>query len=109
MPVFDQREFVSVDEFGIDPLLDESYDAIAGTTSFRNYTVSTTEQFNPGLIAYNAYRNVKWWRAIMVYNGFIDIWEITENTKIKIPDINEMTTRLQRAKVGTTSSVTLTL
>uniref|UniRef100_A0AB39CEC3 Tail sheath n=1 Tax=Pseudomonas phage HRDY3 TaxID=3236930 RepID=A0AB39CEC3_9VIRU len=109
MPVFDQREFVSVDEFGIDPLLDDSYEAIEGTTSYRTHTVTTSEQFNPGLIAYNTYRNVKWWRAIMVYNGFIDIWEITENSKIRIPDINEMTTRLQRAKTGAASAVTITL
>ena len=109
MPVYDQREFTRVDEFGIDPLLDDSYDAITGTTSFRPYTVNAAEQFNPALISFNTYRTAKWWRAIMVYNGYTDIWEIVENTKIKIPDINEMTTRLQRAKVGGSNSVTVTL
>lgn len=109
MPVYDQREFVIVDEYGVDPLLDPSYEAIEGTTSFRQYTVNATEQFNPALIAYNVYRNAKWWKAIMIYNGYMDIWEIVENTKIKIPDINEMSTRLQRAKTGANSSIVVTL
>jgi len=109
MSLYDQREFISVDEFGIDPLLDDSYDAITGTTSYRDYTVNAMEQFNPGLISYNVYRTPKWWRAVMVYNGYVDIWEITEGAKIRVPDINEMTTRLQRAKTSTASSVTLTL
>lgn len=109
MPVYDQREFVSVDEFGIDPLLDPSYEAIEGTTSFRQYTVNASEQFNPALISYNVYRTPKWWRAIMVYNGYTDFWEIVENAKIKIPDVNEMSTRLQRAKAGANSSITVTL
>ena len=109
MPVYNQREYLRVDEFGVDPLLDESFDAITGTSSYRDYTVNSSEQFNPGLISYNAYRTAKWWRAIMVYNGYTDIWEIVENAKIRIPDINEMSTRLQRAKTGTNNSVTLTL
>lgn len=107
MPVYDQREFVSVDEFGIDPLLDDSYDAIAGTTSYRTYTVNATEQFNPALISFNVYRTPKWWKAVMIFNGYTDVWEIIENSKIKIPDINEMTTRLQRAKTSATSGITV--
>lgn len=109
MPVFDQREFVTVDEYGIDPLLDPSYEAIEGTTSYRTYTVNATEQFNPALISFNVYRTPKWWKAIMIYNGYMDIWEILENSKIKVPDINEMTTRLQRAKTDANSSVVVTL
>lgn len=104
--LFDQREFVRVDEYGLDPLLDESYAAIEGVESYVSYTVNAMEQFNPGLISFNAYKTIKWWRAIMVYNGLDDIWEITQGMKLKIPNVNEMTTRLQRAKVtGAESSV----
>lgn len=100
MPVYNQREFVRVDEFGLDPLLDESYEAIEGVTSSTVHVVTVTEQFNPGLISWNMYRTANWWRAIMVYNGMSDIWEITAGTEIRIPELNEMTTRLQRAKTA---------
>jgi hypothetical protein len=107
--LYDQREFVQVDAYGIDPLLDVSYEAIEGVETFTTHTVNAMEQFNPGLISYNAYRTIKWWRAIMVYNGLDDIWEITQGAKIKIPNVNEMTTRLQRAKGSVAGSNVVTL
>lgn len=100
MALTDQREFMKVDEFGFDPLLDESYDAIEGVTTYRAYTVKAAEEFNPGLIAFVMYRNIAWWRAILVYNGLEDIWDLKVGMEIRLPDINEMTTRLQRAKVA---------
>jgi hypothetical protein len=107
--LYNQREFVRVDSYGIDPLLDVSYEAIEGVESYTPYTVNAMEQFNPGLISFNAYRNIKWWRAIMVYNGLDDIWEITQGMRIKIPNVNEMTTRLQRAKASSSESSIVTI
>lgn len=107
--LYDQRDFARVDAYGLDPLLDASYEAIENVESYSTLTISAAEQFNPGLISYNAYRTVKWWRAIMVYNGLTDIWEIVQGSKIKIPNVNEMTTRLQRAKADGASTQTITL
>lgn len=104
----EQRDFMKVDEFGFDPLLDQSYEAIEGVTSYQTQTVKPQEEFNPGLIAFNYYRDVRWWRAIMVYNAIEDIWDIKAGMKVRIPDINEMTTRLQRVKAETTVATTVT-
>lgn len=46
-----------------------------------------------------------WWRHIMVFNGIDDVWDIVEGLRIRIPDINEMTTLLQRAKNDSRKSV----
>ena len=108
MSVSKQSEFVRVDTFGIDPLLDLSYEAIEGVTSYRMHVVTASEQFNPALISFNTYRTANWWRAILVYNGLVDTWEVIAGNKLKIPDINEMTTRLQRAKAtGPQNTITI--
>ncbi len=107
--LYDQREFVQVDAYGIDPLLDVSYDAIEGVQTFTTQTVKATEQYNPALISYNVFRTIKWWRAIMVYNAIEDIWDIKEGMKIRIPNVNEMTTRLQRAKGAVAGTKVVTL
>lgn len=104
--LYDQREFTKVDEYGIDPLLDESYDAINAVSSSATYTVNAEEKFNPALISFNVYNGtIMWWRHIMVYNGIDDVWDIVEGMRINIPDINEMTTLLQRAKNDSRRSV----
>jgi len=104
----EQRDFMKVDEYGFDPLLDQSYEAIEGTTTYQTQTVKPQEEYNPGLIAFNYYRDVRWWRAIMVYNAIEDIWDLKAGNRIRIPDINEMTTRLQRVKTETAVSNVIT-
>lgn len=104
----EQRDFMSVDEFGFDPLLDQSYEAIEGVSSYQTQTVKAQEEFNPGLISFNYYRDVRWWRAIMVYNAIEDIWDIKAGMKVLIPNINEMTTRLQRVKAESTVASVIT-
>jgi hypothetical protein len=104
----EQRDFMRVDEFGFDPLLDQSYEAIEGVSSYQTQTVKAQEEFNPGLISFNYYRDVRWWRAIMVYNAIEDIWDIKAGMKVRIPDINEMTTRLQRVKAENTVATVVT-
>lgn len=104
----EQRDFMKVDEYGFDPLLDESYEAIEGVSSYTTQTVKPQEAANPGLIAFNYYRDVRWWRAIMVYNAIEDIWDIKSGQRILIPNINEMTTRLQRVKSETAVQTVIT-
>lgn len=104
----DQREYIVVDQYGPDPLLDDSYDAIRAVTSSTTYKVTAVDQYNPALIAFNVYRNKKWWRAILVFNAIDDLWDLKEGMTINIPDINEMTTLLQRLKsVNTNQIVTI--
>jgi hypothetical protein len=44
----------------------------------------------------------------MVYNAIEDIWDLKAGMRIRIPDINEMTTRLQRVKSETAVSTVIT-
>lgn len=104
--LYHQYEFMRVDEYGIDPLLDDSYDAIYAVTSSTPYTVKAEEKFSPALISFNVYNgNMMWWRHIMVFNGIDDAWDLVEGLRIRIPNINEMTTLLQRAKNDSQKSV----
>lgn len=96
MSLTNQSTFITVDEFGPDPLSDESYDAILAVKSSTPYTITAPEQFNPALTSFENYRTGVWWRAILIYNNIDDVWDYKEGMKIRIPDVNEMTTRLQR-------------
>lgn len=100
----DQREFITVDEYGPDPLLDDSYAAIMAVQSSSTYTVKPQDQYNPALIAFVEYRDVRWWRAIMIYNRLSDLWDLKTGMKIQLPNINEMTTRLQKLKANAASA-----
>lgn len=44
----------------------------------------------------------------MVYNAIEDIWDIKAGNRILIPNINEMTTRLQRVKSATAPQTVIT-
>lgn len=105
----DQREFASVDEYGMDPLLDDSYAAILAVSSSTSYTVKAQDQYNPALIAFTQYRDVRWWRAIMIYNRLDDLWDLKEGMRIALPNVNEMTTRLQKLKSATASNNVVTI
>ncbi|MNR17208.1 hypothetical protein D3C85_1338540 [compost metagenome] len=92
------RDYLVIDEFGIDPLLDKSYDAITAVRSFTYHTIEPSEHHNPALISFNMWRTTAWWRVVMVYNNIDDLWDVVEGLRIKIPDVNELTTRLQKIK-----------
>lgn len=101
--------FLVIDELGIDPLRDKSIDAIKETIGYEFYKVTSGEQHNSPLIAYNVYRDEKFWWHIQVYNDIDDMFEIKAGDQIKIPDMNEMTTRLQTALNENTSSRTVSI
>lgn len=102
----DHSEFLIIDELGIDPLRDKAIEAIQAVQLFTTYTIKSSERYNAPLIALNKYRNEKFWWHIMVYNDIDDMWEIKPGMVIKIPDMNEMVTRLTKAlDVQTTSTV----
>lgn len=89
--------FLTIDELGIDPLRDKSIDAIMEVKSFEFYTVRSDEQKNAPLLAFNVYRNETYWWHILVYNKLDDMFELKVGMQLRIPDLNEMTTRLQAA------------
>lgn len=83
--ITDAKTFTVVDELGIDPLRDKSYDAILSVSQYTWYTVKSEERHNGPLLSYNVYNNPDYWRVIMVYNGIIDMFALKEGMRIKIP------------------------
>lgn len=101
--------FLTIDELGIDPLRDKAIDAILAVRSFEFYTTRSEEAKNAPLLAYNVYRNEKYWWHILVYNRIDDMFELKGGTQIRIPDMNELTTRLQAALKEDNSTKTVSI
>lgn len=85
MSITEASTFIVVDELGIDPLRDPSFDAIMSVRQFSWHTVAPQEQHNGPLLSYNVYDNPEYWRVIMIYNGIIDMFELKSGMRIKIP------------------------
>lgn len=101
--------FLVIDELGIDPLRDKAIDAIKETIGFEFYKVKSGERNNSPLISFNVYQDEKFWWHIQVYNDIDDMFEIKAGMQIKIPDMNEMTTRLQTALNQNNSTKTVSI
>lgn len=88
------KTFSVIDELGVDPLRDQSFDAIIGIKNFKYYVVLPEEQHNMPLIAYRAYLNEEYWRVLMIYNGIADMFALKEGMRIKIPALGLITSAL---------------
>lgn len=82
------RTFIVVDELGVDPLRNKSYEAIQNVDSFEWYMVKAEEEHNAPLIAYNMYLNQNYWWHIMVYNDISDMFELKAGMRIKKPSLS---------------------
>lgn len=85
---------VVVDNLGMDPLRDRSFEKIQNISSWSHYTVTDAEQFNAPLIAYNMYDNESLWWTILVYNGIPDAFSLKSGTRLRIPDLNAILSAL---------------
>lgn len=83
-----------VDEIGVDPLRDKSYDAIMSIGTYSPHTVKVEEEFNMPLLSYNVYLNEEYWRVLMVFNGLLDMFELKAGMRIRIPPLALVTAAL---------------
>lgn len=90
------RDLFTSDALGIDPLDSHFFDVVQTIQSYSTHTITSQEHLNPALTSYNMYRNKMWWQVIMAYNNISDLWDFTEGTRIRVPDLNEMTSAIQR-------------
>lgn len=97
--------YVQVDELGMDPLLDKSFDAIMSVESYTVYTVEASKAFNAAAISYAYYGTTDLWYAILYYNKFADNFALVEGSKIRIPNVNELTSALTKINAITDKSV----
>ena len=96
---------VYIDELGIDPLNDRGLTAVSNETLYSLYIVPQQHAGRPDLISYKFYKVVDLWWAILAYNGISDVRSITVGTTIKIPDYNEVLTRLSQTTYTENSSI----
>lgn len=94
MEGFDRDNFLTTDEFGIDPLLDIGLNAVQAVTSYTTFTVSQEYAGRPDTISHLAYRTPEFWWAIMAYNGITDIRDLNGGRIIRIPDLTQLTFNL---------------
>lgn len=88
--------YVRVDELGMDPLRDSSFEAILSVQGYQWYTVAEETKFNAALISDIFYTTTDLWYAILYYNGIADNWALKPGLRIKIPAINELTSALSK-------------
>lgn len=101
MSILEASSFLVIDELGIDPLRDKSHNAIASIEAYTWHTVQTEEQHNAPLLSYNVYSNPGYWRYILMYNGILDMFELTAGLRIKIPSQQLVVSVLNNARVDT--------
>lgn len=94
MSIGERINYVVVDELGIDPLLDRSYDAVAQSRVMQEYVVTDADQGNLPLIAYRMYGMTELWWAIVVFNGIADPFSVKSGTRLRIPMMNDLISNL---------------
>ncbi len=83
---FSRSASIAVDQYGIDPLMDNVLNQLYRITAYSMYKVKIEERCAPDLISYNVYGTVDFWWHIMGYNGIAFYKDFVEGLVIKIPD-----------------------
>lgn len=94
--ILTRAEHVVVDQLGMDPLRDKSYENIRSIQDWTHYTVSDSDKFNAPLISYNLYDTPDLWWAILVYNGIPDMFALVPGLRLRIPNQNAIISALAR-------------
>lgn len=94
MSLFNRNTHVVVDELGMDPLRDQSYEKIIKASTQQIYVVTEADQYNLPLIAHKVYGDVKLWWVILVFNAISDAFRVTAGTELRIPNINDIVSEL---------------
>ena len=95
--ILKRKTFTVVDEIGMDPLRDKSYEAIQSISQYTIHNVVEGEEFNLPAIASMHYGFGQWWWVILIYNGIADEFSVKRGTKLRIPDANALNSVLAKA------------
>lgn len=97
MPNFERKKYTHIDEYGIDPLKDPSFDAIASIEDWSIYTITDADVGNTPLIAFNHYNDTALWWVIQHFNAITDPHtELTAGTQIRIPSYATVISELSK-------------
>jgi len=89
-------DYVVVDELGMDPLRDRSFDAVYSVNNYQYYTVDSMTEANAALISDICYNTTDLWWAILAYNKIADNFQLKTGMRIMIPNVNELTSALAK-------------
>lgn len=89
--LYKRSTYVTLDEYGIDPLRDKALNVLDQVTDYVEYTVGLEAQENLPLIAYKRYGNKDLWWIIAAYNGILDITEVVAGTVLRLPTTQALT------------------
>lgn len=82
---------VVVDELGMDPLRDKSFEHIKQQIlTWTPYIVSDSDKYNAPLISYNVYETPDLWWVILAYNDILDVFTLVPGMQLRIPNQNEV-------------------
>jgi hypothetical protein len=74
-----------VDSYGIDPLRDGMFTAVASVVSYRKHLITADEDQNPQLVAHREFGNVNYYEVILIANGMLHQSEFTAGKTVVIP------------------------
>lgn len=90
--IYDRLSYVAIDKLGVDPL--RSKLDLSAIVTYVEYSVPVEEEYKPDLIAWDSYKSVDLWWVILKYNNMGSNMELRAGTRIKIPDVTELTSVL---------------
>lgn len=97
MPDFSRKQYAKIDDLGIDPLKDHSFEAIGAIEEWSIHTVTEEETGNTPLIAYNYYGDPDLWWVIQHFNAVFDPHtEVTPGVQLRIPVYATVVSELSR-------------
>jgi hypothetical protein len=81
---------VTIDKYGIDPLLDKIVPKLLQITTYSNHPVVQDERGAPDLISLREYGVEDYWWHIMTYNGICRFRDITEGMTLRMPTLGSI-------------------
>ena len=81
---------ITVDKYGVDPLLDQMIPYVMSITTYSNHEVVQDERGAPDLICLREYGTDELWWMMMAYNKIGRTSLIVEGTTVKIPAYSEL-------------------
>jgi len=81
---------VTVDKWGIDPLMDQVIPRLMQIPTYTNHAVTADERGAPDLISLREYSTEDYWWHIMAYNGIGRYQSIVEGMTLRIPELSSI-------------------
>lgn len=81
---------VTIDKYGIDPLLDKLIPRLMDIRAYSNHAVVMDERGAPDLISLREYGSEDYWWHIMAFNGVCRFRDLVEGITLKIPDLGSL-------------------